>query len=231
MTYFRIHSAETADSMKTLEHALLSPFDEKNMPLLVSKVFPLWNVSGMSEKFNRLYVEMIIHTNMHQNALQFEMKNKTSSLQAISFFAHKNDMRSDIWFNSAVKKLSDSEKTIFTNGRKYLLMMDEKVFSLMGADDLKLCLFISLEKGWGTRILRESLEKIQNSSSSFSKENPPLLDAETSHAPRYLWLWTDGECNVSYYIENNFELISKEEYKPFSSATVPYMTYIFRKEL
>ena len=47
----------------------------------------------------------------------------------------------------------------------------------------------------------------------------------------HLWLWTDGECNVSCYIENNFELISKEECKTFSTDGVPYMTYIFRKEL
>ena len=30
--------------------------------------------------------------------------------------------------------------------------MEEKTFSFMTADDVKLCLFISLEKGWGAGI-------------------------------------------------------------------------------
>ena len=91
--------------------------------------------------------------------------------------------------------------------------MDEKTFSFMNADDVKLCLFISLEKGWGTTILREAQKY--------------FVEAGFKN----LYLWTDGECNVDWYFKNGFELVLEEEYSEFSLPEKPYLTYVFRKKL
>lgn len=196
---------------------MLEQFEEQNMPLLVERVLPLWKVSGYDEAFNRLYVEMIIRTNMHENKMQFQMSGKndgsSGKLKAICFGAEINDTRSDDWYKKTLEFLSYEERAIFENGRRYLLGMEEKTFSFMNADDVKLCLFISLEKGWGTKILREAQKY--------------FVEAGFKN----LYLWTDGECNVDWYFKNGFELVLEEEYSEFSLPGKSYLTYVFRKKL
>ena len=192
----------------------LTSFNEQNIPLLVDRVFPLWKAEGMSDEFNRLYVEMIIRTNLHVNQIQFELCDKESdTLKAICFAAKIGDERDDAWYEKTLVTLNNEERTVFTNGRKYLLGMEEKTFSLMTEDDVKLCLFISLEKHWGTKILSQA------------------TDYFVGQRVKNIYLWTDGECNVDWYFKNNFELVLEEEYKPFSTQAKPYMTYIFKKSL
>jgi len=187
------------------------------MPLLVDRVFPMWKVDCKGDSFNRLYVEMIIRTNMHENKMQFQMSGKTDgsgrNLKAICFGAKINDTRNDKWYKKTLESLSFGDRDILENGRRYLIRMDEKTFSFMNADDVKLCLFISLEKGWGTTILREAQKY--------------FVEAGFKN----LYLWTDGECNVDWYFKNGFELIWEEEYKDFSHPGKPYLTYVFRKKL
>ena len=193
----------------------LKPFDEQNMPLLVDRVLHLWKVDGKDEKFNRLYVEMIIRTNLHENQMQLELRGNDEKcpIKAICFGAKKGDPRNDEWYENLLKSLSASDREIFENGRRYLLGMDEKTFSLMSEDDVKLCLFISLEKGSGTEIL------------SFAEAEFKMRGFKN------LYLWTDCECNVDWYFKNGFELVLEEEFKPFSLPEKPYVTYIFRKAI
>lgn len=200
-----------------LTKIMLEQFEETNIPLLVDRVMPLWKVRGMNDSFNRLYVEMIIRTNMHENGMQFQMSGKnggsSGNLKAICFGAKLNDARSDEWYKKTLESLSYEERTVFENGRRYLLGMEEKTFSFMTEDDVKLCLFISLEKGWGTKILSGAQKYFVKA--GFKK----------------LYLWTDGECNVDWYFKNGFELVLEEEYSDFSRPGNPYMTYVFRKKL
>ena len=196
---------------------MLEQFEEQNMPLLVDRVFPMWKVDCKGDSFNRLYVEMIIRTNMHENKMQFQMSEKnggsSGKLKAICFGAEINDTRNDKWYKKTLESLSFGDREILENGRRYLIRMDEKTFSFMNADDVKLCLFISLEKGWGTTILREAQKY--------------FVEAGLKN----LYLWTDGECNVDWYFKNGFELVLEEEYSEFSLPGKPYMTYVFRKKL
>lgn len=196
---------------------MLEQFEEQNMPLLVDRVFPMWKVDCKGDSFNRLYVEMIIRTNMHENKMQFQMSGKADgsgrNLKAVCFGAKINDTRNDKWYKKTLESLSFGDREILENGRRYLIRMDEKTFSFMNADDVKLCLFISLEKGWGTKILSSAEKKY------------------VSAGYKNMYLWTDGECNVDWYFRNGFELIWEEEYKDFSHPGKPYMTYVFRKPL
>lgn len=229
---------------------ILKHFDEKYIPSLVNRLLPLWNVPGESEDFNRRYVEMIIRTNMHINDMQFMMteggdscpvgelsscgvkspvceragKTSISELKAIAFAASKSDKSDDIWFTRLLECSSSRERTIFQTGRRYLNYMEEKTFSLMKDDDVKLCLFVSLERGWGSRILSEAVKEFK------------------ARGYKNMLLWTDCECNVQWYFDNGWELLSEEEYELFSRGTggsgektgddrKKYMTYIFKKEI
>ena len=224
------------------ESKLPEQFDEKYIPSLVNRLLSLWNVPGESEDFNRRYVEMIIRTNMHINDMQFMMTEKTAGkddseespadgdavtdyqLKAIAFAASKHDISDDAWFTRLLEGASSRERTIFQTGRRYLNHMEEKTFSLMKDDDVKLCLFVSLERGWGSRILSEAVSEFK------------------ARGYKNMFLWTDCECNVQWYFDNGWELLSEEEYEPFSRGTggsgkktgddrKQYMTYIFKKEI
>lgn len=215
--------------MKT-DCEILKHFDEKYIPSLVNRLLPLWNVPGESEDFNRRYVEMIIRTNMHINDMQFMMTEKTagktsiSELKAIAFAASKSDKSDDIWFTRLLEDASSRERNIFQTGRRYLNYMEEKTFSLMKNDDVKLCLFVSMERGWGSRILSEAVKEFK------------------ARGYKNMLLWTDCECNIQWYFDNGWELVNEEEYELFSRDTggsgektgddrKQYMTYIFKKEI
>lgn len=191
---------------------MLETFEEKYIPQIVERVLPLWNVDGATEEFNRLYVEMIIRTNMHENNFQFQIT-ENKELCSIAFGAKKTDISSTIWLDKTYSTLSPEGKNSFTVGRKYLLMMEDKTFSYMTDEDIKLCLFVSLKKGYGNKILNEVIKYFK----SLGYKN--------------MYLWTDEECNVDWYYKNGYELISKEKYEPFSSPDYNYMTYIFKKKL
>lgn len=191
---------------------MLENFDDKNIPKIVERVLPLWNVDGAPDDFNRLYVEMIIRTNMHENNWQFQIT-EDEKLCSIAFCAGKKDKSNNEWLEKQYQKLDNDGKNSFDVGRKYLLMMEDKTFSYMKDDDIKLCLFVSLQKGYGSKILNEV-------ASFFKKQGY-----------KNIYLWTDGECNVDWYFKNGYQLIQEEVYEPFSSSDFKYMTYIFKKEL
>lgn len=191
---------------------MLQQFDENNIPQLIERLLPLWKVDGASDDFNRLYVEMIIRTNMHKNNLQFQIT-ENNKLCAIAFGAKKKDESDDTWINNQLKILNDTGKISFEMGRKYLLMMEEKTFSYMTEEDIKLCLFVSLKKGYGKKILDEAIQQFKK----LKYKN--------------IYLWTDGECNVQWYFDNGYQLLQEDIYAPFSSKDFKYKTFIFKKSL
>lgn len=99
---------------------------------------------------------MIIRTNMHINDMQFMMTEK-GVLKAVSPGAPKKDESDDDRFFFLLESSDDREVTIFQTGRYYLNYMEEKTFSLMKNDDVKLCLFVCMVSGWGSRILSQAV--------------------------------------------------------------------------
>lgn len=189
---------------------MLRNFDESNIPFLVERLLPLWGIKGESEDFNRLYVKMIILSNMHENQMQFEITDE-GNVKAIAFLARKGDFCNYSRIEEIYKKFDDDKKIYFRNGKDFLSKMEEKTFSLLGENDVKLCLFVSIEKGWGHRILEEVFALLK------------------SKGIANVYLWTDCECNVQWYFDHDYFLVSEEEYPPFSRNGKKYMTYIFKK--
>ncbi len=144
-------------------------------------------------------------------------KASISELKAIAFAAAKSDKSDGSWFFKFLEDASSREQNIFQTGRRYLNYMEEKTFSLMKDDDLKLCLFVSLERGWGSRILSEAVKEFK------------------ARGYKNMLLWTDCECNVQWYFDNVWEFLCQKKSELFSAGSgigrKRYMTYIFKKEI
>lgn len=190
----------------------LEQFDFKYMPTLVERVYNLWTPPQAEESFKRLYAESIIRQEMHSNNMQFQLT-KDGKIMAIACASRKNEHNSaGPWRNEQFAKLSDSQKVAFDMNRDYIALMDKKAFDFMTEDDVKLDIFISTEKGWGKKLLDDAIAYFKQMGF------------------KNLFLWTDTECNVDWYISHNYELVDEDIYEPFSSEE-DYKTYIFKMKL
>lgn len=192
---------------------MLEQFDFNKISSLVDRVKDMWTPPAAEEAFRRVYAESIIRQDMHFNNMQFQLV-ENSELMAIACASKKGDkISAEEWWNATYKKLNSQEQFSFNLSRAYLSMMDEKAYSFMQDDDVKLDLFISTKKGWGKKILDEAILYFKQ------------------QGFKNLFLWTDCECNVEWYFSHGYELIDEDVYEPFSSESEEYKTYIFKKKL
>lgn len=194
----------------------IQAFEMKNIPLILEVVLPMWSPPREDMDFRRFYVELIIRNNCFENNFRFQLVENTpdKTFCAMAFFARKNDIcKAEEWFSLESKKYSDDLRRSSETGKKYIELMDQKTRALMKDNDIQLTLYVSRIKGCGSKLLDELCRRLK----SQGWEN--------------LYLWTDCECNWQWYIKHGYELLSTEVYKPFSSESEDYLTYIFRKKL
>ena len=191
----------------------LEKFNQQNIPQIVDRVKSMWSPDYGDAEFKLLYTEMVVRHNIADNDMQFQIT-ENEKLKAITF-AEKKDEENSIeqWYREQYEKLTPEQQIYFKNGREYLHMMDQKTFSYMNDDDVKLSLFVSIEKGWGKNILNQA------------------MDLFRSRGYKNMFLWTDCECDVDWYFERGYELVEKDIYKPFCSDGFTYETFIFKKAL
>lgn len=191
----------------------LEPFDLNNIPQIVDRVKSMWAPDYGDAAFRLLYTQMVVRHNMAANDLQFQIT-ENGKLRAITFAEKKDEKSSiDAWWQEVHGKLPPDQQDFFTNGREYLHMMDQRTFSYMQPDDVKLSLFVSLKTGWGKIILKQA------------------MDLFRSRGYKNMFLWTDCECDVDWYFERGYELVEKGVYEPFCGDGFEYLTYVFKKKL
>jgi len=116
----------------------LEPFDFRNMPALVDRVKNLWTPHDAEENFKRIYAEAVIRQDMHDNQMQFQLT-ENGQLRAIACASIKGEKNSaEIWWQEQFKKLTPDQQFSFNLSRNYLNLMDEKAYSFMNEDDVKL---------------------------------------------------------------------------------------------
>ena len=197
----------------------LEAFDFNNINQVVNRVTDCWGLQNAPQNIRRLYAEAVVRLDMHDNKMQFQLTNpmlpsQKASLMAIACSSTKNEKpNADIWWNKIFPMLNSRQQQAFSTCRNYLAMMDQKVYSLMTQTDVKLDLFISTAPGWGKKLLN------------------PVFDFYRQQGFKTVYLWTDCECNVDWYFKNNYQLVNKESYEPFSHNGQEYWTYIFKKAL
>ncbi len=192
----------------------LVAFEEKNIPLIVDAVMPLWRPSFGSENFRRTSVEYIVRKNIWQNRYRFELLDKDNAFLAAAFLERRGDVcTSDEWLETAFIDFKPEYKDYILRNRTYLCRMDDATLSFMNEGDIKLSLFVSTKPGAGSVLLNSVLK---------------MLKAE---GWKNVYLWTDCECNWQWYERHGFTLLAEESYEPFSTADFDFKTYIFRKEI
>lgn len=190
----------------------LEQFDFKYMPALVDRVYNLWTPPKAEEHFRRIYAESIIRQDMHANNMQFQLT-ENDQIMAIACASRKGEQNSaGPWWNEQFTKMSDEQKISFNMGREYIAFMDKKTFAFMNDDDVKLDMFISTKQGWGKKVLEGAIANFKQAGF------------------KNLFLWTDEECNVDWYIAHDYELVNQDIYELFSSEE-DYKTFIFKKKL
>lgn len=190
----------------------LEQFDFKYMPALVERVYNLWSPPLADEHFRWIYVESIIRQDMHGNNMQFQLTDE-GQIKAVACASLKGEQNSaGPWWNEQYSKLSQNQKLSFNMGREYIGLMDKKAYGFMSDGDVKLDMFISTEKGWGKKLLDAVMNEFRH------------------RGFKNMFLWTDEECNVDWYISHNYELIAEDVYEPFSREE-DYKTYIFKMKL
>lgn len=192
---------------------MLEQFDFDKISALVDRVKDLWTPPEAEESFRRIYAEAVIRQDMHANDMQFQLV-KNGKLMAVACASKKGDkISAEAWWQEQYRKLTAEQQFSFNLSREYLCMMDEKAYGFMNDDDVKLDLFISTQKGWGKKILDEAIEYFKQ------------------QGFRNLFLWTDSDCNVGWYVSHGYELADEGTYAPFSTETEEYKTFIFKKTL
>lgn len=194
---------------------ILEKFDFSNTKFLnaiIDRVVELWSPPTDDMTFRRLYVEAIIRQNAADNDMQFQLS-ENDELCSIAFASRPGEHSPWYdWWQEKFNSLPEEYQKMLTVSREYLSMMDEKTYRYMNQDDVKLSLFVSTKSGWGKPVLENAMNFFR------------------SRGFKNLYLWTDCECNVDWYINRGYELVEEGTYEPFSYDE-PYKTYIFRKML
>ena len=195
------------------------PFEQKNIPLILDVVTPMWCPPVGDESFKRFNVEYILRNNIFENTLHYELveynsENDSNDFCAAAFFARKGDIcKVEEWFKVESEKYPAELKKASFMSRDYILGMDKKTFDMMNEDDIKLTLYVSRKRGCGSKLLNELC-------AHFKEEGY-----------KNLYLWTDCECTWEWYTEHGYELVEQGVYEPFSDENEDYRTFVFRKEL
>lgn len=189
------------------------PFNKEYFSQIVDFVKPLWSFSDWEDSFRKFYTEIILQNSFFENGLAFQIA-ENQELLAVTFFQKKFDKNNlNRWISENAGDFTAAQKQSINLCTEYLACMDSKVHSLMNENDIKLSLFVSCKKGYGSIIF----EKLWNHLKNLNYKN--------------LYLWTDCECNWQWYLKNGFTLIEESIYEKFNDGTKKYKTYIFKKKL
>lgn len=177
---------------------------------LINRVIDSWSPPVKDMEFRRLYVEAIIRQNSADNDMQFTLT-QNGQLCSIAFASSLGEHSPwTSWWQTKFNSLPQEFQKPFSMSKDYLTFMDEKTYSYMNKDDVKLSLFMSTKPGYGKKILDQAMTVFK------------------SKGFKNMYLWTDCDCNVDWYITNGYELVEEGTYEPFSDDE-PYKTFVFRK--
>lgn len=191
----------------------ITKFNENNFSQIVDFVKPMWSFSQWEDNFRKIYVETIIRNNFFSQGLNFEIVEGKKLLSAMFLqrLSDKNNLNE--WLEKLWIDFDEEKKTCLKNCADYLSYMDSKVHSFMNDNDIKLALFVSMEKGVGSVLFENIFQMLKN------------------RGIKNMYLWTDCECNWEWYIKKGFELIEESVYEKFNKENVPYKTYVFKKSI
>lgn len=167
----------------------LENFTIADIPQATELTFLTWGeeMELSNIKLKKLIYEAMVRYYFRNTELSFKLVDE-QGMQGFLLAAKLSDKpHYEDWLEKSFRQFSDTEKSIVEGYLKYLHYNGEKVRqTALDANDVLLCLFLSLKRGGG-KLLLENIEQ------KASLQNIPQLH-----------LWADATCDYEYYIRHGY---------------------------
>lgn len=168
---------------------------------------------GFRPEYIRCIAECIVRHNYTDEDLAFKITDN-GEMKGLIFGTRKGKvMDLSAWVGERGRTMDPQERELLERLNDYMDEADRNTIAEMCDEDVKLSLFISVQKGCGKELLHTMMQ-------AFRK-----IDA------RRMFLWTDTSCDHGYYPAHGFRLASRYRDTHYSTAEADYMTYIYWKPL
>lgn len=185
------------------------------MNAAISMARQTWH--GYYDEFRAEYIrciaECIVRHNYTDEDLAFKIT-CNGEVKGIIFGTRKGKMADlSVWVGEQCKTMNPQEKELLERLNDYMDEADRNTIAQMGDGDVKLSLFISIQKGCGRELLRAMMQEF------------------SAMGAKRMFLWADTSCDHDYYPAHGFALASRYRDTHYSTEEADYMTYIYWKPL
>ena len=193
----------------------ITKFSEKDMNAAISMARQTWH--GYYDEFRAEYIRCIAECIVRHNYTDEDLAFKITCIgevKGIIFGTRKGKMADlSVWVGEQCKTMNPQEKELLERLNDYMDEADRNTIAQMGDGDVKLSLFISIQKGCGRELLRAMMQEF------------------SAMGTKRMFLWTDTSCDHDYYPAHGFALASRYRDTHYSTEEADYMTYIYWKPL
>ena len=166
-----------------------------------------------NEKLKAVLYESMVRYYFRSSEFSYKMVDEDNSTQGFLLAAPLTARdNSQGWLLEQLQDFRLDEQDLVYNYLRYLSYNGQQVRKLAQADDLLLCLFLSLKPGVGSKLL-ENVEEVAR-----------------NHNIKNMHLWADATCDYSYYRRRGYK-----EGGHFVNKVLPELgqqaTWIYSKEV
>ena len=190
-------------------------FTTEDMCAAISLAQHAWHgyYDGFPAEYIRCIAACIVLHNYTDADLAFKITDN-GEMKGIIFGTRKGKIVGlSVWVHEQVKSMNPQEKELLERLNDYMDEADRNTIAQMDDSDVKLSLFISIQKGCGKELLRTIMQEFR------------AMNAQR------MFLWTDTSCDHDYYPAHGFTLASQYRDTHYSTNETDYMTYIYWKPL
>lgn len=194
---------------------IIQPFDMANLDIVATKLAMMWSKDILHNIAHPVEFSREIVLNLfYDSQLALQACDDDGTMQAIAFARLKNDVNnSEQWIENFLKDIDDDERKNVLETTSYLLRSERELFNLMADDSAQFSFFFSNKRGYGN-LLHEQLMQM-------------LID----RGVKWSYLITDSTCTWQYFPHHGYERVYEELVKQFSTSSLPYYYYIYRKRI
>lgn len=193
----------------------IANFTKEDMVSAVNLAWDAWHnyFDGLSDEAIHRMVECIVRHNYTDEDLAFKIV-VDGEMKGFIFGTRKGKI-TDLsgWVGAQCKVINPEEMDLLVELNEYMDEADRNTIAEMDDGDVKLSLFISIQKGCGKELLDTITQE-------FIKQGY-----------KRMFLYTDTACNHEYYPAHGFTMVSKYRNKRYSVTKTDFWTYIYRKTI
>lgn len=194
---------------------LIEPFNIANIDIVAAMLAKMWDkdiIKGIKDnhEFSR---ELVLNLFYDPN-LAFQACDDDGTMQAIAFARMKSGVNiSEQWIEDFLFGKDDEERKKVLEASDYLLRTEKELLNLMVDGSAKFSFFYSNKKGYGKPVQERLMQE--------------LIDSGV----KWTYLITDSTCSWQCFPHLGFERVHEELVEQFSTKSIPYYYYIYRKQI